>query len=63
MQSRAVNSSTVLNSVKYTPGGQVLVQVGLDGDGDGDPAGNGWLRILVQDTGVGIPAAQQKLIR
>ena len=56
---RQLLANLVGNAVKYTPGGQVLVQVGLDGDGDGDPAGNGWLRILVQDTGVGIPAAQQ----
>jgi two-component system sensor histidine kinase EvgS len=51
------------NAVKYTPAGQVLVRAGLDAEVDADGAGagadNGWLRILVQDTGVGIPLAQQ----
>lgn len=58
---RQLLANLVGNAVKYTPAGQVLVRVAPDSDGDGQAGttGNGWLRILVQDTGTGIPAARQ----
>lgn len=63
---RQLLANLVGNAVKYTLAGQVLVRAGLDADGDGPgeaaSVGNGWLRILVQDTGVGIAAQQQALL-
>jgi two-component system sensor histidine kinase EvgS len=56
---RQLLANLVGNAVKYTPAGQVLVRAGLDADGEAPGVGNGWLRILVQDTGVGIATAQQ----
>lgn len=59
---RQLLANLVGNAVKYTPAGEVLVRAGLDADGGTAGDGNGWLRILVQDTGVGIAPAQQALL-
>ncbi len=57
---RQLLANLIGNAVKYTPTGRVLVCAAPDGDG-GAPAGpgNGWLRLTVQDTGVGIPPERQ----
>ncbi|MES2718936.1 MAG: transporter substrate-binding domain-containing protein [Pseudomonadota bacterium] len=57
---RQLLANLIGNAVKYTPTGRVLVCAAPDGDG-GAPAGpgNGWLRLTVRDTGVGIPPERQ----
>jgi CheY-like chemotaxis protein/anti-sigma regulatory factor (Ser/Thr protein kinase) len=54
---RQVVGNLVANAVKYTPSGQVLVDVTLAGKGDcTDRGGDGpAVQILVRDSGVGIP--------
>ena len=65
---RQLLANLVGNAVKYTPAGQVLVSAVLDGEtaasaADGaTPVGNGWLRLTVQDTGVGIAPERQPLL-
>jgi PncC family amidohydrolase len=59
---RQLLANLVGNAVKYTPAGQVLVSAVLDDEAPADgaaPVGNGWLRLTVQDTGVGIPPERQ----
>jgi len=54
---RQVLGNLLANAVKFTASGQVMVDVSLDTPDNGaDPEGALPLRILVQDTGIGIPA-------
>jgi signal transduction histidine kinase/CheY-like chemotaxis protein len=46
------------NAIKFTEHGEVLLQVGLETQSEGDLT----LHFIVRDTGIGIPAAKQKLI-
>jgi two-component system sensor histidine kinase EvgS len=58
---RQLLANLVGNAVKYTPAGEVVVRAGPDGEGSSAdaPAGDGWLRLVVRDTGVGIPPERQ----
>jgi signal transduction histidine kinase len=55
---RQVIGNLISNGVKFTPSGQVLVDVSRAEEGDCPDSGDGGLavQILVRDTGVGIPA-------
>ncbi|GCL65782.1 transporter substrate-binding domain-containing protein [Pseudaquabacterium pictum] len=65
---RQLLANLVGNAVKYTPAGQVLVSAVLDGETVADapdaatPVANGWLRLTVRDTGVGIAPERQPLL-
>lgn len=48
---RQVLTNLVANALKFTPQGEVVVVVGYD---------TGYLRVEVQDTGIGVPAEKQR---
>jgi two-component system sensor histidine kinase EvgS len=61
---RQLLANLIGNALKYTPAGEVLVSAALDGEplaGVPAPAGvgNGWLRLAVRDTGIGIARERQ----
>ncbi len=64
---RQLLANLIGNAVKYTPSGQVTVHAALD-DSHADAsagasaAGNGWMRLSVRDTGVGIATERQALL-
>jgi signal transduction histidine kinase/DNA-binding response OmpR family regulator len=49
---RQVITNLVGNAVKFTPGGHVLITVKCESE---DAEGAAWIRVAVEDTGVGIP--------
>jgi signal transduction histidine kinase/DNA-binding response OmpR family regulator len=55
---RQVLMNLVGNAIKFTAKGEVLLDVGAETTGEYGPA----LRFLVQDTGIGIPPEQQRMI-
>lgn len=59
---RQIVSNLVNNAVKFTPSGQVLVDISsteIESRGGDDEEGVFGVRITVQDTGIGIPADKQ----
>jgi signal transduction histidine kinase len=55
-----VLDNLLTNAIKYTPAGGVQVRATVDGAGA--PTPGDWIAIAVQDTGRGIPTAQQERI-
>jgi signal transduction histidine kinase/DNA-binding response OmpR family regulator len=55
---RQILTNLTGNAIKFTHEGEVVVEVSMAGQGDGDPE----LRFTVRDTGVGIPKDKQAII-
>lgn len=54
-------SNLLSNAIKYTPeGGRICISLHPDAPAaeDGDGAGTGWANLVIEDTGIGIPAAK-----
>jgi two-component system, sensor histidine kinase and response regulator len=56
---RRMITNLIANSIKFTDAGGVELRLGFEPPGPDSNTGNGWVIIMVQDTGFGIAAEEQ----